>query len=551
MRLSSILSIAALAKRARAMSALAVSSTKPTLVWLRDELRVHDNALLAAAASRGADAVPVFCVDDSIYAASAKSASGSSLKAGAKRTKFVLESCADLRASLAAKGSGLVVRRGRPADVLKALSDELGGAAVVCSEGACSEELAAEAEVTRALGGLSRVWEGTLYHRDDLDEADHRDQFTAWRTKVEKAETPVRGDCFPPGAALPPPPAAAAAWFAEPLPALADLGYAEADAVVDTRGDFFAPSGGETAALARLERYVWREDRLKDYFDTRNGMIGQGYSTKLAPWLARGCVSPRRVARECARYERERVANKSTYWVKFELTWRDFFAFYARRHGEALFHSYGVLGAGERPKWRVDPAALAAWKAGRTGAPLVDANMRELAATGFMSNRGRQNAASYLVHDLGLDWRLGAEHFEEHLVDYTPEANWGNWHAAAGLAGGRVNRFNILKQSRDYDPDGEYVRLWLPELARVPAPQCFEPHKLSPADRGRLGCDDYPRPLRTMGYDGKGKGGGGRGGRGAKGGKGGGRGKGGERDRVQRKRREKNRVQNAYNDEAL
>ena len=114
--------------------------------------------------------------------------------------------------------------------------------------------------------------------------------------------------------------------------------------------------------------------------------------------------------------------------------------------------------------------------------------MRELRATGFMSNRGRQNVASYLVHDLGLDWRFGAEHFEELLVDYTPESNWGNWHAAAGLSGGRVNRFNILKQSRDYDADGTYVKLWCPELAKVPAPSCHTPWLLSAADKDRLGA---------------------------------------------------------------
>ena len=118
-------------------------------------------------------------------------------------------------------------------------------------------------------------------------------------------------------------------------------------------------------------------------------MVGQGYSTKFAPWLARGCLSPRRVAHECAKYEQQRVANKSTYWVKFELTWRDYFIYYAHKYGEKLFFPYGVKGSSR--KWRVDSNALRAWKEGRTGAPLVDANMRELRATGFMSNRGRQN----------------------------------------------------------------------------------------------------------------------------------------------------------------
>ena len=374
-----------------------------------------------------------------------------------------------------------------------------GDATVLCSDAACSEERKDEAAVA-AVAPLAKVWEGTLYHPEDLRGVAFHDLFTAWRTKVEKAGTRVRGDVFPATATLPAPPAGVDAKLAAPLPTLDALGYDAADAACDGRGDFFMPAGGETAALARLRKYVFEEDRLKDYFDTRNGMIGQGYSTKLAPWLSRGCVSPRAVARACAEYERTRgIKNKSTYWVVFELTWRDYFVFYAQTYGSKLFRPYGVKDIRERT-WRADPEALRRWKAGETGMPLVDANMRELLATGFMSNRGRQNVASYLVLDLGLDWRLGAEHFEEHLVDYTPEANWGNWHAAAGLSGGRVNRFNILKQSKDYDPKGDYVKLWIPELAKVPAPQCFTPSSLSEADREAAGAGDYPAPLPTQGF---------------------------------------------------
>merc|ERR1711903_52877 len=109
-------------------------------------------------------------------------------------------------------------------------------------------------------------------------------------------------------------------------------------------------------------------------------------------------------------------ANKSTWGVKFELTWRDYFIFYAHKYGSKLFYPYGVKGSSQ--KWRVDSNALRAWKAGRTGVPLVDANMRELLATGYMSNRGRQNVASFLTLEMQIDWRLGAAHFEEHLLDY-------------------------------------------------------------------------------------------------------------------------------------
>jgi len=122
------------------------------------------------------------------------------------------------------------------------------------------------------------------------------------------------------------------------------------------------------------------------------------------------------------------------------------------------------MGTGDKTPWHGTRKALEQWKEGRTGDPLVDANMRELAATGFMSNRGRQNVASYLIFDLGVDWRYGAAHFEEHLLDYDPCSNWGNWVAAAGLTGQRVNKFNTKKQLKDYDPQNEYVKHWLGDL---------------------------------------------------------------------------------------
>jgi len=139
------------------------------------------------------------------------------------------------------------------------------------------------------------------------------------------------------------------------------------------------------------------------------------------------------------------------------------------------------------------------WKRGMTGYPLVDANMRELLQTGFMSNRGRQNVASFLVLDLGIDWRVGAHHFESLLLDSDVYSNYGNWNAAAGLIpGGRVNKFNIVKQSRDYDPMGAYIKYWIPELSNVSAPAIFEPWKLSITQQRALGVVigvNYPEPI--------------------------------------------------------
>lgn len=469
---------------------------KTTVVWLRDELRLHDNALLAKAFKGNRENVlPVFCVDPRVYSASAvaKGVPDSNFqKCGALRANFVLESLEDLKRSLTQRGSNLVVSRATPAETFSILANEFDVDEIFCAEGACQEEIDDEKAVAELDVKLTKVWEGTMYHRDDVPSPD--DVFTNWRSKVEKKQTPIRDEVSLPEKL----PHAPASKIDESIPTLADLGY-PARAEPDARGDFFAPVGGETAALARLRRYIWEEDRLSTYFDTRNGMIGQGYSTKFAPWLARGCLSPRRVAHECRKYERARVKNKSTYWVVFELTWRDFFEMTARKHGRKLFWQYGFKDLAPQQRWAgASSPSFKAWTLGRTGAPLVDANMRELVATGFMSNRGRQNVASYLVHDLGVDWRLGAAFFEAHLVDYTAPSNWGNWHAAAGLNGGRINRFNIVKQSRDYDEQGEYIKLWCPELKDVPAPQCFEPHKMSRADQVRYKCEigvDYPRPV--------------------------------------------------------
>ncbi|XP_064818036.1 cryptochrome DASH-like [Oncorhynchus masou masou] len=156
------------------------------------------------------------------------------------------------------------------------------------------------------------------------------------------------------------------------------------------------------------------QDAVATYKETRNGLIGLDYSTKFSPWLAIGCISPRYIYQQIKKYESERTANQSTYWVVFELLWRDYFKFVGAKYGDRLFDIKGLQD--KSIPWKKDMNLFNAWKEGRTGVPFVDANMRELALTGFMSNRGRQNVASFLTKDLGLDWRMGAEWFHYLLV---------------------------------------------------------------------------------------------------------------------------------------
>jgi deoxyribodipyrimidine photo-lyase len=247
-----------------------------------------------------------------------------------------------------------------------------------------------------------------------------------------------------------------------------------------------------------LNQYFWKQDQLRVYKETRNGLLGADYSSKFSAWLAAGCLSPRYIYEQVQQYEQERVRNDSTYWLVFELLWRDYFRFICAKHGNKIFYRSGLQGL--EIAWKQDWQRFDQWRYGQTGYPLVDANMRELSASGFMSNRGRQNVASFLTKNLGIDWQMGAEWFESLLIDYDVCSNWGNWNYAAGVGNDArgFRFFNISKQAKDYDPQGKYVKHWLPELAKLPAQKIHEPWKLTAVEQKQYGVRlgvDYPHPI--------------------------------------------------------
>jgi deoxyribodipyrimidine photo-lyase len=463
-----------------------------TLLWLRNDLRLHDHAALDAAvrlARRGAEPARLLAV--AVVDPREQHDAGYGFpKAGPFRARFRAEALADLRAGLRRLGGELVVRRGRPADVLPPLAVAHGVAAVLAHAEPMREEADDEAAVRQALPPgvpLHTLWGHTLLHPDDLpfDVADLPAVFTSFRRAVEDRWR-VRDEIAPPAAVPPPPPGV------EPgaIPGPADLGLD--DRAPDTRA---APAfmGGETAALARLDAYVWQRDRLRTYKETRNGMLGEDDASRVSPWLAHGCLSPRRVHAEVRRYEAERVRNESTYWLVFELLWRDYFRFYGAQQGDRLF----VRAAPDART--LHRPVFDAWREGRTGYPLVDAGMRELRATGFLSNRARQNVASFFAKTLGQDWRAGAAWFEHLLVDYDVTSNWGNWAYVAGVGTDPRDRaFNVTLQAERYDPDGAYLRHWLPELSALPPGLIHAPFRLSAMEQQmhgvRLGVD-YPNPV--------------------------------------------------------
>ncbi|MEL6536374.1 MAG: DASH family cryptochrome [Bacteroidota bacterium] len=463
-----------------------------TLVWLRNDLRLHDNATLHEASQHGESVFLVYCFDTR---EGQESALGF-CKTEAHRAQFLLQSIAALRESVTALGGSLILRQGISSQVIPQVARDLQVSSVFVSEEAATDEIADENAVEKELWKdnitLNRVWQSTLLHKEDIPWPlkNLPDVFTKFRKESEKYV-----DVRP----LVPSPKQLASPTIDigELPTLECLGYTSA--VYDERS-VLPFTGGEKSAWERLNQYFWEEDRLKDYKETRNGLLGQSYSSKLSAWLSLGCISPRAIYYEIKRYEEERTKNQSTYWLFFELLWRDYFRFVAKKYGIRLFLPGGIKDDQGSLASRQDYGLFEKWRTGNTGIPFIDANMRELLATGFMSNRGRQNVASFLVKDLQLDWRWGAAWFEAQLVDYDVCSNWANWNYVAGVGNDpREDRyFNIMSQAKRYDGAGDYVRAWVPELAQIQGGKIHRPHVLSDSLLDQLDIqlgNQYPYPI--------------------------------------------------------
>ncbi|WP_375444186.1 DASH family cryptochrome [uncultured Fibrella sp.] len=475
-----------------------MSSHNRILYWFRNDLRLHDNPAFSAACTEAAEVLPVYVFDPRQFR---ELPVPGIKKTGIFRTKFLIECVADLRASLRLRGADLIIRVGDPACILADLAEDIDATAVYASKEVTSEETDVESALSKRLKPLNidieLLWTSTLYHIRDLPFGIIKlpDVFTHFRNQLEKHVQVRELDPTPDQVRMP------AGVEAGDLPTLSQFGF-PTDYQPDTRAAI-SFKGGETVALDRLHHYLWASDLIRTYKETRNGMLGEAYSSKFSPWLAHGCLSPRLIYHEVKRYEAERLRNDSTYWLIFELIWRDFFRFVALRFGPRLFKPSGIKHDLKR-RWQRDTDLFRRWAGGETGIPFIDANMRELNATGFMSNRGRQNVASFLVSDLGIDWTWGAAYFESMLIDYDPCSNWGNWNYIAGVGndprgnGEKARYFNVYSQATRYDEQGAYVRHWLPELANVPAEKIHLLSQLSPQQQIDYGVtlgQTYPLPL--------------------------------------------------------
>ncbi len=447
------------------------------LLWFRRDLRIADHPALKLAAGEFDRVVPVFVFDDALLGG--RFASG-------PRTTFMLGCLRALDVALRERGSGLVLRRGRPEDELVALAAETGARAVLWTSDVAPYARARDARVTRALGevGVQARPQGGGYVVDvsrprtqggapfSVFSPFHRHWLGVERRMVHRASADL--------------PALPSALRKGRLPSIGDLGAPD----VRLAEPFCEP--GEPAARAALAS--WLDGPVDAYADTHD-LLSQAGTSGLSPYLRWGCVS----AAECEARAARRGGDGARAWIR-QLCWRDFYAHLLLTHPDNTRHEH-------QPRyrdleWVDDDEALEAWRGGRTGYPLVDAAMRQLARTGWMHNRARLVVGSFLTKDLHLDWRLGEAHFEALLLDGEPAQNNGNWQwvSSVGVDPAPYFRrlFNPMLQQRKFDPDGKYVRRWVAELRDVPAARLVEPWTMSAGEQAAAGCvigRDYPAPI--------------------------------------------------------
>jgi deoxyribodipyrimidine photo-lyase len=440
------------------LSPAARAVTCSIMVFTRD-LRIADNPALAAAAG-SARVVPLFVFDDSVLAR---------WREHANRLAFLLESLHDLDQSLRGLGGALVVRRGEWAPAVLRTALGAGAGQIHVAEdvsGYAARRLArlADAAAGARIGvtrhpGITVLRPGAIRPPGGAAYQIFTPYYRRW------LDAPRR------------PPAATPARITLPggidpgrIPQLGELTAATPSAAADT-------AGGESAGRARLQR--WAGDHL-DAYDAARDDLAADRTSRLAPYLHLGCLSPAAVAADLG------GRRGGAAFVR-QIAWRDFFHQVLAARPDAASRDY--RGRGDR--WADDTGALAAWQAGQTGYPVVDAGMRQLAAEGFLHNRARMIVASFLTKDLHIDWRQGAAHFLRYLLDGDIACNQLNWQWVAGT-GTDANPhriFNPTLQGRRFDPAGDYVRRYVPELSGLPASVIHEPPA---AVREALG---YPPPL--------------------------------------------------------
>jgi deoxyribodipyrimidine photo-lyase len=445
--------------------------------WVRRDLRLFDNPALAAALAAAQSVIPLFVLDAHILDAA-------SHRGASKRKAFLFGGLRQLDADLRARGSRLVVRSGAPLEVLSAITDATCASGIFAAADFSPYARRRDSAVACHLP-LVLVDSLTVHHPARVVKADGSPYmvFTPFSNAWKALPVPGAPDLLAAPARLEAPPDIAS----EPIPGVAAPAH-------------FLP--GEAHARRALQLFAGRDGApIFTYREGRNRLDGDGTSG-LSPYLRFGMLSAREaVVAACsalAAADAGPARGGAEAWLN-ELIWREFYYAIAYHFPQGLRSPFRP--GADRIAWRDDEPALAAWRGGRTGYPVVDAAMRQLVETGWMHNRARMITASFLVKHLLIDWRRGEQWFMQHLVDGDPAANNGGWQWTAGTgtdAAPFIRVFNPVLQSRKFDPHGDFARAWLPELRRVPDGYIHQPWMMPLEAQRRARCiigRDYPAPI--------------------------------------------------------
>jgi deoxyribodipyrimidine photo-lyase len=441
--------------------------------WIRRDLRLSDNPALAAALDRAEVVIPAFILDPKLLA---------SPFTGEKRLAFLLEGLRALDTSLRQRGSALILRQGDPLEVLQALRAETGAERIFAGADFSPYARRRDARVAGELP-LSLSADVTVYPPEMLLKKDGTPYTVYTPFRRMWRSMPLPASPLPAPERLP------------GLPPLASVGI-PGEPTLSAGIPFEA---GEAQAQSRLAAFA--DSAIAHYADERNRMDLEGTSA-LSPYLRFGMLSARQAAwaaRQAEAQAEETAARRGAQTWLNELIWREFYI-------SILYHFPYVRRMAFRPKyrripWREDPEGFSAWVEGQTGYPVVDAAMRQLKGTGWMHNRARMLVASFLSKDLLIDWRRGEQYFMQHLLDGDPAANNGGWQWTAGTgtdAAPYFRIFNPVLQGKKFDPHGDFVRRWVPELAAVPNTFIHAPWEMPDDVQRSVGCiigADYPAPI--------------------------------------------------------
>lgn len=422
------------------------------LVWFRNDLRVHDNESLTNAIQENDNVIAVHCFDPRHF----EKTNFGFKKTEKFRAKFLIESVTALKRNLEKLNIPLLVYHQKPEDVIPEIIAQNEISSIYFQEEWTSEEMKVSENIEAKVPD-SVAFKGTynqfLFHPEDIpfDIQSIPNVFTQFRNQCEKS-TKIR-----PEFTVQPLPEENWITSETVIPTMETLGFTDFE--MDSR-TAFPFGGGEEEAMKRLQNYFWETKKLSVYKLTRNGLIGTDFSSKFSPWLANGSISAKTIYWEIIKYEQQIGKNDSTYWLIFELIWRDYFKYVSMKNGNSIFKIGGILD--KKYDWKTNQSAIKNWINGTTEEPFVNANMIELQQTGWMSNRGRQNVGSYFAKELLLDWRIGAAYFEAMLIDYDVHSNYGNWMYVSGVGNDpRDRKFNIKLQASNYDGQSKFQKLWL------------------------------------------------------------------------------------------